>query len=333
MKIRNNIFITVALVFIGASLFSEVSVKVKDISFIDGLKENQVYGYGLVVGLQGTGDTKKTPITRSSLKNFLKNLGMEGEDATFPNTAAVLITAKLPAFVRVGDRVDVTVSSIGDAKSLEGGILIQSPLRGADNAIYAVAQGSLSPARPAGNRRPVRTVAHISGGALVERQIDNEIVFDNNIFVVLKKWDYSLANSIIKAVAGKFPDSKPEMTKGGKIRISLVSGTSLPEFISGIENIEVSPKYRAKVVVNERDGTIVTGGEVKVSEAMVSKEGLMVEIKETGNKASASFIKDSATVKDLVDSLNAIGATTSDIISILKALEASGALHAEFIVR
>jgi flagellar P-ring protein FlgI len=333
MKLRYAILFNFVIFLFSAPLFSEVSVKVKDISFIDGLKENQVYGYGLVVGLQGTGDTRKTPITRSSLKNLLKNLGMEGEDANFPNTAAVLITAKLPAFVRVGDRIDVTVSSIGDAKSLEGGILVQSPLRGADNAIYAVAQGALSTARASGNRRQVRTVAQISGGALVEREVGTEIVFDNNIFVVLKEWDYTLANTIIKAVANKYPAAKPEMTKGGKIRIGVITGTSLPEFISAIENIEVTPKYRAKVVVNERDGTIVTGGEVKVSEAMVSKEGLTVEIKETANKASALHVKDAATVKDLVDSLNAIGATTSDIISILKALEASGALHAEFIVR
>jgi flagellar P-ring protein precursor FlgI len=333
MKNIASIFMFVILLFMGASLSSEVSVKIKDISFIDGLKENQIYGYGLVVGLQGTGDTKKSPITKSSLKNLLKNMGMEGEDITSANTAAVLVTAKLPAFVRVGDRIDVTVSSIGDAKSLEGGILAQSPLRGADNLIYAVAQGPLPTLRVAGNRRPVRTVAHIAGGALVEREIATDIVFDDYINIVLKEWDFSLANSVIKAVAGKYPDSKPGMTKAGKIQVRLMKDISLPEFISSIENIEVTPAYRAKVVVNERDGTIVTGGDVKISGAMVSREGLTVEIKDTANKVSASYIKDSSTVKDLVDSLNAIGANTSDIISILKALEASGALHAELIVR
>ena len=156
---------------------------------------------------------------------------------------------------------------------------------------------------------------------------------DNNIYIVLKEWDYSLANSIIKAVAGKYPDSKPEMTNAGKIQIHLPSNISLPEFVSSIENIEVTPAYKAKVVVNERDGTIVTGGEVKISEALVSREGLTVEIKGSAGKASASYVKDSATVKELVDSLNATGATTADIISILKALKASGALHAELIVR
>ncbi|MBP7738155.1 MAG: flagellar basal body P-ring protein FlgI [Spirochaetes bacterium] len=332
----------VILMFLAAvSAHAEVSVKIKDLSFIDGLKENQVYGYGLVVGLQGTGDTKKSPLTKSSLKNLLKNLGMEGDDITSANTAAVLVTAKLPAFVRIGDRIDVTVSSIGDAKSIEGGILIQSPLRGGDGAIYAVAQGTLSVPRIKNERRAVRTVAQIDGGAVVEREIYPEIVYrdkDNKedqdkIFIVLREWDYTVGNSIIKAVANKYPESKPVMASGGRIQVSLLKDISIPEFISTIENIEITPAYRARVVVNERDGTIVTGGEVKVSAAMVSREGLTVEIKETGKKVSASELKDTATVKELVDSLNATGATTSDIISILKALEASGALHAELIVR
>ena len=337
-----RIIFTSAVVFLAAVPGrAEVSVKVKDISYIDGLKENQVYGYGLVVGLPGTGDTRKSPLTKSSLKNLLKNLGMEGDDITSANTAAVLVTGRLPAFVRVGDRIDVTVSSIGDAKSLEGGILVRSPLRGNDGAVYAVAQGTLLVPRIKNERRTVRTVAQIDGGAVVEREIYPEIVFrdkddredENKIFIVLREWDYTVGNSIIKAVANKYPESKPALAPGGRIQVTLVKNISIPEFISTIENIEVAPAYRAKVVVNERDGTIVTGGEVKISAALVSREGLTVEIKETGKKVSASEMKDSATVKELVDSLNATGATTVDIISILKALEASGALHAELIVR
>lgn len=337
-KIAYTVLVLILAVTRGSA---EVSVKVKDISFIDGLKENQVFGYGLVVGLQGTGDTRKSPLTKSSLKNLLKNLGMEGDDITSANTAAVLVTGKLPAFVRVGDRIDVTVSSIGDAKSLEGGILIQAPLRGGDGAIYAVAQGTLAVPRVKNERRTVRTVAQIDGGAVVEREILPEIVFHDKddkegldkIFIVLREWDYTVGNSIIKAVASKYPESKPVMASGGRIQVSLVKNISIPEFISTIENIEVTPAYRARVVVNERDGTIVTGGDVKISAAMVSREGLTVEVKETGKKVSASELKDSASVKELVDTLNATGATTADIISILKALEASGALHAELIVR
>lgn len=318
---------------IRQSLRAEVTVKVKDLTFIDGLKENQVYGYGLVVGLQGTGDTKKSPITKSSLQNLLKNLGMEGDDVASANTAAVLVTATLPAFVRVGDRIDVEVSSIGDAKSLEGGILIQSPLRGGDGVVYAVAQGPLSVAKPRGERRMVRTVAQIAAGAVVERAIEPEIMSEGNIYLVLKDWDYAVADRIIKAIAAKYPESKPEMANGGRVRIGVVGEVPLSEFISSIENIEIEPSNKARVVVNERDGTIVTGGAVKISSAMVSRDGLTVEIKETGKKAHAAEVSDAATVKELVDALNAIGATTADIIAILKALEVSGALHAELIVR
>jgi len=340
MKVRAIILVLALALACAAGGNAAVSVKVKDLSYIDGLKENQIYGYGLVVGLPGTGDTKKSPLTKSSLKNLLKNLGMEGDDITSANTAAVLVTAKLPAFVRVGDRVDVIVSSIGDARSLEGGILIQSPLRGADNQVYAVAQGTLAVPRIGNNRRTVRTVGQISGGAVVEREIHPEIVFRDRedegkryIFIVLKEWDYTVGNSIIKAVANKYPESSPVLASGGRIQVRLLNDVSMPEFISTIENIEITPAFRAKVVVNERDGTIVTGGEVKLSAAMVSREGLTVEIRDTGKKVSAAEIGDSATVKDLVESLNATGASTADIIAILKALEASGALHAELIVR
>lgn len=333
MKLRKILSTGILLLILAISAGAEVSVRIKDISFIDGLKENQISGYGLVVGLQGTGDTRKSPMTRSSLKNLLKNLGMEGDDVIPVNSAAVLITATLPPFARVGDRIDVTVSSIGDAKSLEGGILAQSPLRGADGKIYAVAQGQLSVSRLRGNQRSVRTVALMTSGAVVERDISPEIVFEESIHIVLKEWDYSLANSIIKAVTAKYPESKPEMSPGGKIQIRLIKDVSIPEFISSIENIEVTPAYRARVVVSERDGTIVTGGSVRISEAMVSREGLTVEIKDTAKKVSAAHVKDATNVKDLVDSLNAIGASTADIISILKALESSGALHAELIVR
>ncbi|MCP4134148.1 MAG: flagellar basal body P-ring protein FlgI [bacterium] len=310
----------------------EVTVKIKDISSIDGLKVNQVFGYGLVVGLQGTGDTK-SPLTRVSLKNLLKNLGMEGEDFVSKNTAAVLLTARLPAFVRVGDKIDITVSSIGDAKSLEGGILVQSGLKGANNVTYVVAQGSLSVAKPKGRGRGVKTVAAVSGGGVVEKNIDPEIIIKDSIFIVLREWDYSVADRIVKAVLEKYPASKPEMTNSGKIKVAVVKNIPLSEFVSSIEELEIEPSFKAKIVIRERDGTIVAGGNVKISEAMVSKEGVTVEIVDSDKRAAVSLLKESGTVKDLVDALNAIGASTTDIISILKALKESGALHAELVIK
>lgn len=311
---------------------AEITVKLRDISYIDGIKENQVFGYGLVVGLQGTGDTRKAPINLASLQNVLKSLGLDGNDMISRNSAAVLITAQLPPFVRVGDRIDVTVSSIGDAKSIEGGILIQSPLKGADDAVYVVAQGSLSVSKNKAGGKSVKTVAYITGGGMVEKDIAPVVVNDNSIFIVLKAWDYTVANNIIKAVTKKYPDSKPE-AKDGRIKIGVKSDIPLSEFISTIEVMEIPASYKARVVINERDGTIVTGGDVKISESMVSREGLMVEIQNSDKKAAVTHFKNSSTVKDLVDALNSIGAATSDIISILKALDEAGSLHAELIIK
>lgn len=336
--IKSALLVLAGCALTAGTVYAETTVKVKDIAFIDGLKENQVFGFGLVMGLQGTGDSQSV-LTQSALKNLLKNIGLQ-EDETIKskNTAAVLVTGKLPPFVRVGDKISVSVSSIGDAKSLEGGVLVQSPLRGADNAIYAVAQGSLSFDEPARGRKSVKTAARIISGGIVEREIEPEIVVENGVSLVMKNWDFFEADQIIKAIAEKYPGANPAMAKGGKIRLSLPENVAFAEFISTVENIEITPGNRALVVVNEKDGTIVMGGDVRISEAVVSKDGVTIRVEKSkdkggGDKASVAHIKASSTVKDLVDSLNFIGAPTRDIISILKALKDAGALHAELIVR
>ena len=312
---------------------AEVTVKIRDIAAVDGQKTNQVFGYGLVVGLQGTGDSK-SPLTMASLRNLLKNLGLEGDNFVSKNAAAVLVTASLPAFSRVGEKVDVTVSSIGDAKSLEGGMLVQSPLKGADGEIYVVAQGSLVMEKPSAKGKTVRTVAAISGGGMIEREIVPEIVTAaNRINFVLRKQDYSAADAIMKAVKEQYPESAPEMASDGRISVLVAKDVPLPEFISTIENLEITTGEPARVVIDERSGTIVAGGDVKVSDAMVSREGVTVEIQGTDRKGSAVHIKESATVKDLVDALNSINAGTGDIIAIMKALKEAGALHGELVIR
>ncbi len=330
-KYKTGLQVLLLVISLCAGLRAGVSVKLRDISYISGLKYNQLYGYGLVVGLQGTGDTRSS-VTKSSLKNLLKNLGMEGNDLVSKNTAAVLLTGQLPPFVRVGDRIDITVSSIGDAKSLEGGILVQSPLKGADNIIYAVVQGALTLQVPREKRRGVKTVAVISNGGVIEREIIPNIVNNNSIFIVLKNWDYSLAHDVIKGIKSKFPASKPQLVDG-KIRLSIQKETDIPEFISAVQNIEITPALKARIVINERTGTIAAGGSVRVSEAMVSREGITVEISGSSKKGSASHVGDISSVKDLVDMLNSIGASTSDIIAILKALQDAGALYAELIIK
>ncbi|MCL2026141.1 MAG: flagellar basal body P-ring protein FlgI [Leptospirales bacterium] len=339
--------------FISNSLFGELSVKVRELTVIEGLKYNQIYGYGLVTGLAGTGDSRFN-LSGTTLENFVRNLGIEAKNFKSRNVAAVLITAKLSPFVRTGDKIDVTVSSIGDAKSLEGGVLLQSPLMGADGNIYVTAQGvvevadSTASMRPRTNmgqtapnsrKKPVKTSANITRGGIVERNITPNIIFRDNdldkewIYLVIDDWDYGVADRIIKAVARKYPASEPAIVPSGKIQLTLLKDIPLQEFIDGIQQIEIAPSDKPRVVINEQDGTIVAGGNIQVSEALISREGLIVEISGNRDRMSASLLKESTTVKDLVDALNAVGAGTGDIIAIIKALKSAGAIHAELIIQ
>ncbi len=328
-------FLLVIVCFTGVS--AEISVKIKNLCIIDGYKVNQVYGYGLVAGLSGTGDSRST-LTKESMKNLLNSMGIQSADPVIKNIAAVMITADLPPHVRVGDKCDVTVSSVGDAKSLEGGILIQSPLKGADGVVYVVSQGRVSIGTSSGRGKTVKTSAVVTGGGVVEREIKPSFLKEDKdkneyISLILKKWDYSTADRIIKAVKKTNPDLYVRLSENGKISVQVKKDLPLSEFISKIESISVIPDYRATVIVNQRDGIVVTGGEVSIGEAMISRKGMTVEIEGSDMKRNVSLIKESATVKELVETLNTIGASTDDIISILKALRDSGALHADLIIK
>jgi len=346
----------IALVAVKA--VGEVTVKLRDLAYIDGFRDNQILGYGLVVGLAGTGDTR-SDVLNASISNLLKNLGMDAEEAfRAKNAAAVLITASLPPYARPGDRVDVTVSSINNAKSLAGGILVQSPLKGADNVVYAVAQGPLSAGTGGGKgartQHSVMTVARVTGGALVERIVEPEYIFRKKkekdkpedpsryMRLVLKHWDFPVANQVIKAIGELYPAAGPYLEKSGKIGMKIPDDVAVTEFITKIEDIDVTPHYNARVVINERDGTIVMGGDVKISEVMVSRDWITVRVEGRENRPQADIagktqnavhMRDTASVKDLVDTLNHIGASTKDTIAIIKAMKDAGALHAELIVK
>jgi len=337
MKKFTILYLSAIFAFMPASLIGEVSVKVKNICFIDGYKTNQVYGYGLVVGLQGSGDSK-SGLTKNSLKNLLSSMGLQDTEPVTKNTAAVIISATVPPNLRIGEKIDVSVSSVGDAKSLAGGILVQSSLKGGDGEVYVAAQGKISLPNAENNRSSIKTSGIISGGGVVERDIKPEFIFktaDNKdfLYLVLTKWDYATADKLVKALKEKLNNSEINPGENGKISITIDDSIPLTEFISSIEGIEIVPEVKATVVVNEKDGTIVTGGNVTISEAMVSRKGMTIQIENSNKKLSVAVLKDSATVKDLVDSLNAVGANTEDIISILKALKDSGALHADLIVK
>ncbi|MCL2154953.1 MAG: flagellar basal body P-ring protein FlgI [Leptospirales bacterium] len=337
MKVRVKFYLAAIIAFIPVILAGEVSVKIKNISFIDGYKTNQVYGYGLVVGLQGTGDSKSS-LTKNSLKNLLSSMGLQDTEPVTKNTAAVIISATVPPNLRIGEKIDVYVSSVGDAKSLAGGVLVQSSLKGGDGVVYAAAQGRISLPVTDNTRNSIKTSGTIAGGGVVERDIKPEFIFKTAddkdcIYLVISKWDYSAADKLIKALKEKLNNSEIALGENGKISITIDDSIPLTEFISSIEDIEIVPEFKATVVVNEKDGTIVTGGNVIISEAMVSRKGMTIQIDNSNKRYSASVLRDSSTVKDLVDSLNAVGANTEDIIAILKALKDSGALHADLIVK
>lgn len=324
------------LIMLALPAGSEVSVKLRNLCFIDGYKKNQLFGYGMVVGLQGTGDSRSN-LTKTSMKNLLRSLGLQETSPLIKNSAAVIISADIPANLRVGDRVDVYVSSIGDARSLEGGVLVQSPLKGADGVIYVVAQGRVI-IQGNEDRRGVKTTGIITGGGIAEREIRPEFIVKTTddkdaFYLVLNDWNYSTADKIIKTLQKKLKESTVSLADNGRIMITIPENTPLAEFIGTIENTEIVPDMKATVVINEKDGTIVTGGNVIISEAMISRRGMIIEIENSEKKQSAEYIKDSTTVQELVESLNSVGAGTADIIAILKALKASGALHAELIVR
>ena len=323
------IIFTIALSF--SAVYSDTSVRIRDIAVIEGFRNNQILGFGIVVGLSGSGDSRNFNITGESMKNLMNNMGLSADDFTSQNTAAVMITGTLPPFAKPGDQIDVTVSSIGDARSLRGGVLLQSVLKGADNTGYVAAQGRISVPDSPVRGRGVETVGRVINGGIVEREISPGIISGDTISLSLNRFNFSLASSVIQVIRDEFPESDPVLTERGDISLNADRDIPLVEFVARVENLEVIPSSKSVVVIYEYDATVASGGTVRISGAMVSREGMTVEI--GGRERGAHHIEGGATVKDLVDALNATGASTVDIIAILKALKESGALHAELIVR
>ncbi|TYO84840.1 flagellar P-ring protein precursor FlgI [Oceanicella actignis] len=346
------------------------NVRIKDLVDFEGVRGNDLVGYGLVVGLAGTGDgLRNSPFTEEALANLLERLGINvsGESFRPKNVAAVLVTAVLPPFARAGSKIDVTVSAIGDAKSLLGGTLIMTPLNAADGEIYAVAQGSivaggvLAEGAAAKVTLGVPTVATIPGGARVEREIDYSLASMPNIRLALREADFTTASRIAETINKTLPGAPAVMLDSGTVQVDVAgSGLSPAALISRIENLTVNPSVVARVVVDQRTGTVVMGGDVRISKVAISKGGLTIRIDETptvsqpnpfakngetivvprtnidvnqGGQGNLFVIDGNVTLDDLVAGLNMIGVTSSGLIDILMSLKSSGALHADFIVR
>lgn len=354
-------------------LFAEASwaERIKDLAHLSGVRDNQLVGYGLVVGLDGSGDqTSQTPFTVQSLKNMLQQFGIvlpPGTNPQLKNVAAVAVHASLPAFAKVGQTIDVTVSSIGNAKSLRGGSLLMTPLKGADGRVYAIAQGDLlvSGLNASGNDGSsitvnVPSVGSIPNGATVERVVHNPFLEGDFITFNLNRSDFTTANRLAEAINQTVGPGVAQPLDAMSIRVSAPSEASQRvAFAALVENIPVEPgEAAARVIVNSRTGTVVIGANVRILPAAVSHGTLVVTITENQNvsqpgefsrrgrtvvtqqsdidvgvEGNRMFLIDPGiTLQNVVDAVNRVGATPGDLVAILQALKQAGALRAELVV-
>ena len=313
------------------------AARLKDIASIRGVRENQLIGYGLVVGLKGTGDTQ-AEFTSKSFARLIEKLGvkLEKTDLQSKNVAAVIITATLPAFAKAGNPLDITVSSIGDATSLVGGTLLQAPMRAGNDEIFAVAQGAVS---ITGDGKDIHTTAgRIPNGAMIERDIEADFASKKMFRMTLHNPDFTTAArtmlTINKNLGGIYASAKDAGT------IDIITPPSFEnkgvELMATIESIDINPDQRARVLINEKTGTIVIGEKVKISRVGLSHGNLTLKITEDKSKKSTVSADDKVTildtganVGDLVQALNKLGVSPKDLISILQSVKAAGALHGE----
>lgn len=344
---------------------TQVSTRIKDVAFFDGVRENQLIGYGIVVGLNGTGDSlSSSPFTKESLISMLERLGINTRNINMDakNVAAVMVTASLPPFGRQGATIDINVSSLGSAKSLLGGTLLVTPLYGADGQVYAVAQGSIAATgytaggQNATQTKGVPTNARLANGAIIEREMDFQFGDQNFLRLGLRNPDFTTAKRISEVINAKFNiKSKPLDIGTLHIDIPPAYKDNLVSFITQIEQLEVAPDQRARILIDDASGIVVMGENVKISRVAVAHGGLTIQIKETqdvsqpnsfgagntqattntdittseGETGNMVVLESGTTLQNLIDSLNAIGVTPRDLIAILQVIKASGALHAD----
>jgi flagellar P-ring protein precursor FlgI len=339
-------------------------IKIRDLTMVEGVRENPLIGYGMVVGLAGTGDRQQTIFTTQTLANVMKRMGAQIPPSTVRvnNVAAVFVTANLPPFARPGSAIDITVSSIGDAKSIEGGMLLLTPLYGADGQVYAAAQGPIAiggySAGTTGNSKQVNhpTVGRIPGGGRIERSLPLEFAHLVPLSLLLREPDYTTAGRISDAINAEFGHPVAVARDGGRVEVDAASTgvTNLTNVMARIENLVVTVQRPARVVVNERTGTIVMGRDVRLGAVSILHGGFSVEITteysvsqpepfsrgrtETVGQPDLQVheksvhrveITEGASVQQLVDGLQTMGATARDVISILQAIKAAGALDAD----
>ncbi|MFE1601295.1 flagellar basal body P-ring protein FlgI [Methylobacterium sp. ID0610] len=359
------VLLSLLAILLGAAPSLALS-RVKDLATIEGVRPNQLVGYGIVVGLNGTGDTlNNVPFTKQSVQAMLERLGVNTRGATMrtANLAAVMVTANLPPFATQGTRIDVTVSSLGDAKSLQGGTLLVTPLLGADGEVYALAQGSLAIAGfqaegdAAKITRGVPTNGRIANGAMIEREIEFKLNQQRALRLSLRNPDLTTSKRIASAINDFMGADTAEPTDPSTVTLQVPARYqgNMIRLLTEIEQLKVEPDQTARVVIDERSGIIVMGRDVRVSTVAVAQGNLTVTIAEqpqvsqpeplsngatvvvprtalkvdTGDKNKLALVKEGVSLRELVDGLNALGIGPRDLISILQAIKAAGALQAD----
>ncbi len=354
--------------FILCLTTSAHAIRIKDIVTFEGVRDNQLIGYGLVVGLNGSGDSDQARIQTQSVVNMLERMGITTSvnEIKIKNVAAVMVTADLPPFAKQGNRLDVLVSSIGDAKSIAGGTLLMAPLRGADNQVYAVAQGSVLTnsfafgGQGATAQKNHPTAGRVPNGALVERELPNTLAGKPTLNMNLNSADFTTASRIVTAINNKFKSDVAFSSDPGSVTLTIPGAyaANTVSFVAALERIEVTPDLPAKVVLNERTGTVVMGENVRISTVAVTHGSLSLVIKETPqvsqpapfsatgetkvvprtelkvteDKRRLMVLQEGASIGDVVRALNLLGVTPRDLISIIQAVKSAGALQAELTI-
>ena len=341
------------------------AVRIKDIAEIKGVRSNQLVGYGLVVGLNGTGDSDDSTFTLQSMASMLEKMGVtvKAGDIEVDNVAAVMVTANLPPFARTGSQIDVLVSSIGDAENLQGGTLLFTPLKGADGQVYAIAQGAVSTGgfqvrgSSAGVQKNFPTVGRVVGGAFVEKEIESNFNQKNELTLTLHRPDFTTASRMAQAINVSLYDQIAVTRDAGTIQVKVPEkyiGNTV-QLVTMIESIGVTPDNVSKIVINERTGTVVMGESVRIATVAIAHGNLSIQIKENSDVSQPMpfarrgrtvvtndtevmveegrkplfLVESGVSIGDVVKALNALGVTPRDLIAIFQALKAAGALQAE----
>jgi flagellar P-ring protein precursor FlgI len=360
--------ITLVVCLVGAPAAARAD-RLRDLVDAGGARENQLVGYGLITGLSGTGDDVSVPFTSQSVVSMLRRLGVQVDSPQIRlrNVAAVIVTAQLPPFAKQGTKIDVTVASVGNARSLAGGMLVQTVLKGADQKTYAVAQGNLVlggiDARGASGssvKQGTLTAGRIAEGAIVEREVAANIVDGGMLRLELRNPGFTVASRIAEAVNQKFPGTASALDGGVvKVKVPPEFETKPVELMAALEDLEVTPVRRARVVINERTGTIALGGDVRLSPAAVVHGNLTIVVKEapvasqpvapfgTGStavlsrsevraeeaKKSVTYMKEAPTLSDVASALGALGLSPRELAGVLQALRSANVLEAELVVQ